>query len=89
MPTHTQILFSHKKGGNPAISRTWMDLEGFMLSEINQTEKETPLTYMWNQNKTEQNQAHAENRLVVARGRERGVGEMGEAVKKYKFLVKK
>ena len=32
------ILFSLKKEGNPAT--TWMNLEGIMLSEINQTEKD-------------------------------------------------
>ena len=38
---HTQrgILFSHEKEGNPTI---WgnMNLEGIMLSEINQTQKD-------------------------------------------------
>ena len=26
----------------------WMDLEGTMLSEISQTEKDCDITYMWN-----------------------------------------
>ena len=36
---HSGILFSHKKEWNPALL-TWMDLEGILLSEINQTEKD-------------------------------------------------
>ena len=33
------ILFSHKKKRNP-FATTWMDLEGTMLSEISQAEKD-------------------------------------------------
>ena len=36
--THTGIWLSHKKEWN--LATTWMDLEGIMLSEIQQTEKE-------------------------------------------------
>jgi len=31
---HKQILFSHKKEGNPPFVTTLMNLEGIMLSEI-------------------------------------------------------
>lgn len=34
------ILFGHKKKEILPFAKTWMDLEGIMLSEINQTEKE-------------------------------------------------
>ena len=34
------ILFSHKKKEILPFITTWMDLEGIMLSEINQTEKD-------------------------------------------------
>ena len=34
------ILFSHKKEMNPTIATTWMELEGIMLSEISQAEKD-------------------------------------------------
>ena len=38
--THNRILSSHEKEGNPAICKTWMELEGIMLSELSQTEKD-------------------------------------------------
>ena len=37
---HNGILFSHKKKTNPTIATTWMELEGIMLSEISQVEKD-------------------------------------------------
>ena len=37
--THRGILLSHKREWNPAICRTWIELEGIMLIEISQTEK--------------------------------------------------
>ena len=37
--THNRILCSHKKDEIMPFARTWMDLEGIMLSEISQTEK--------------------------------------------------
>ena len=37
---HNEILLSHKKELNLAISSKWMDLEDIMLSEISQTEKD-------------------------------------------------
>jgi len=36
---HIGILLSHKKVWNFPLVTTWMDLEGIMLSEVNQTEK--------------------------------------------------
>ena len=41
---YTHILFSHEKEGNPVICETWINLEGIMLSEISQTEKDK---YVW------------------------------------------
>ena len=38
--THNGILLSHKKDEILLFSATWMDLEGIMLSEISQTEKD-------------------------------------------------
>ena len=38
--TYNGTLLGHKKEGNPAIWRTWMNSEGIMLSEISQTKKE-------------------------------------------------
>ena len=38
--THNGILFIHKKNEILPFAATWMDLEGIMLSEISQMEKE-------------------------------------------------
>ena len=38
--THNGILFSHKKKEILPFATTWMKLEGIMLSDISQTEKE-------------------------------------------------
>ena len=48
---HTGILFSHKKEGSLAICNNMMDLEGIMLSEISQREKDkyhNDLFYVYN-----------------------------------------
>ena len=48
--THTHILlFSHVVEILP-LSTTWMNLEGILLSEVSQTEKQAmyDFTYMWN-----------------------------------------
>ena len=37
---HNGILFSHKKKTDPTTGNTWMELEGIMLSEISQVEKD-------------------------------------------------
>ena len=36
MPTHNEILLSHKKNEILPFVTTWMDLGGIMLSEISQ-----------------------------------------------------
>ena len=68
---------------------TWMDLEGIMLSEISQTERQIlfDVTYMWNlkkmQHTSEQNRKAAdrltdtENKQVVSSG-EGSLGRGGE-----------
>ena len=38
--THNRILHSHKKDEIRLFETTWMDLEGIMLSERSQTEKD-------------------------------------------------
>ena len=47
--THTGILLSHKKEILP-FAMTWMDLEGIMLSEISQMEKDKycMISHIWN-----------------------------------------
>ena len=44
------ILFSHEKKGKPAFHDKWMNLGDMMLSEINQTEKDTycMISLLWN-----------------------------------------
>ena len=37
--THAGILLSHQKNGILLFAMTWMELEGIMLSEISQSEK--------------------------------------------------
>ena len=37
---HNEILLSHKKKTNPTLATTWVELEGIMLSEISQAEKD-------------------------------------------------
>ena len=36
------ILLSHKKNIILPFAKTWMDLEGIMLNEISQTERQVP-----------------------------------------------
>ena len=72
-----------------------MDLEGIVLSEISQRQKDKSydITYMWNLknkiNKQNRNRlTNTENKWMVSR--QRGVGRMGEKsneIKKYKLVV--
>ena len=58
-----------------------MDLEGIILREISQTEKDIlhNLTYMWTVKKQKQIKLiDTENRPVTAKGRGQGMGEVGE-----------
>ena len=63
---------------------TWMDLEGFMLSEVSQTEKDKycVISLICGSKKTELTET--ENKLVVARGGEWKLGEIGEGGEKKK-----
>ena len=52
---HNGILLSHTRNEILPLATTWMYLEGIMLSEINQTEKDkySAIIYIWNlKNKT-------------------------------------
>ena len=42
------ILLSHKKNEIMPFAATWMDLEIIILSEVNQSEKDHDVAYMWN-----------------------------------------
>ena len=69
---------------------TWVDLEGIMLSEISQPEKDKYCLILDVESKKQTNkptQAHKENRVVVARDGRWRVGKMGEEVKRYKSPV--
>ena len=44
---HNGILLSHKKNETLPFAATWTDLEGIMLSEISQTERQIWSDYMW------------------------------------------
>ena len=37
---HNEILFSTKREGHPGIVTKWLNLEGIMLNEIRQTQKD-------------------------------------------------
>ena len=44
------ILLSHKKNEIMPFATIWMDLEGIVLNEVRQRERQIPydITYMWN-----------------------------------------
>ena len=47
--TYNGISLSHEKNEILPVAATWMDLEGIMLSEINQRERKTyGFTFKWN-----------------------------------------
>ena len=56
-------------------STAWMDLEGIMLSKVSDTETNTAWSHMWNNSNKKREFMNTENRLLIARGRRRGVGE--------------
>ena len=79
-------LLSHRKDETLPFVTTWMDLEGIMLSEISQTEKNKYyFTYMWNlKNKTNEQTKHNITRLIgtekrwwLPEGRGLGSGQNG------------
>ena len=47
---HAGVLCSHKKVGIMPFTTTWMDLEGIMLSEVGQSEKDKyhMILLIWN-----------------------------------------
>ena len=58
------ILLSHKNGCNPTFATTWMDLEGTVLSEISQIEKETPddFSHLWNTKKKKKSEINEQTK---------------------------
>ena len=91
-----EILFSHKKEWNLSIYDSMMDLEGIMLSKINQSEKkQVPhyFTYIWTLKNKRNKQnwnifINTDNWLMVTR--EKRVGRLDvkiERIKKYKLVV--
>ena len=83
-----------KKNEILSFATTWVDLEGIMLSEINQTDKYYESTYIWDLKKkineqTRQKQTHRQNKLMVSRWKKvwGELSEKGEMIKKYKFIA--
>ena len=54
---HARILFSHENNETLLFAKTWMDVEGIMLSEMSVKAHITWLTYMWTP-KQKVHQAH-------------------------------
>ena len=75
MDIHDGILFSHKKEGNPAT--TCMQLEDIMLSEVSHLHVEPKKKRL----------TKTENRLLVTRNREQGLGEIHGGSQSYKLPV--
>ena len=74
MYIHNGILLSYKKKEILPFATTWMDLEGIMLSEMSDGERQTlyDFTYIWNLKKNPQENRNrlidTESKLVVAGG---------------------
>ena len=85
---HREILFSRKRRKSCHLT-TWMDLEGIMLSEISQTERQVlyDLTYMSNQNFFLQTELKDIDWWFWGWGRVGVVNEMGEVVKLQENLL--
>ena len=85
-----------KKNQLLPLATTWMNLKGITLSEKSQTEKDKyrmiSLTCGIKKQKQTKNKntkfTDTENRLVVARGREVGMSEMGDRRQKVQKVIK-
>ena len=68
--TYNSIIFSHEKVEILPFVTIWMDLEGIMLSEISQTEKDKyyMISYVESKKQTKSKHIDTENRLVVGSG---------------------
>ena len=67
----------------------WMDLEGIMLSEMLDRERQMyDFTYMWNlRNKVSKIETESENRQLTEWKGAREPAEKGEGIKKYNLVV--
>ena len=63
-----RIIFGHKKRGNLATGDNKGDLEGLMLSEMSDRERQIPYDLTFFVEYKERKNLNTENRLVVARG---------------------
>ena len=66
--THTEILFSHSKDGNSAICKTWIHLDGIMLTVIRQRRTNTVWSHLHvKSKKTKTNLVVTENKMAFAK----------------------
>ena len=83
MHAHTQQYYSAiEKNEVSPFGRTWMDLEGIMLSEIRERQMLYDFTHMWNlRNKTNRKKIQTKKQTLNYReqtdGYQRGGGEKG------------
>ena len=84
----TEYYLAIRKNEIFPLLTTWMDLEGFMLSEISQRKTSSMISLISKKNKWTNKLIDIENILMVDRWEGGwGMGEKGIAIKKYKLPI--